>query len=125
MAASRKFLSNRSVASVVAAGLARHFFVPHARLTLALSGGVDSVVLLHALLALRDQHAFDLQAVHVYHGLSAQADAWAEFCGQLCASHAVELTVHRVRVAHDDTEGIEGAARCERQRIFAALDTQF
>jgi tRNA(Ile)-lysidine synthase len=124
MAASRKRLPNKAIASVVAAGLARHV-APHARLTLALSGGVDSVVLLHALLALRDQHAFDLQAVHVHHGLSAQADAWAGFCGRLCASHAVELTVHRVQIARDDTEGIEAAARRERQRIFAALDTQF
>jgi tRNA(Ile)-lysidine synthase len=109
---------------MLAAGLARHV-APHARLTLALSGGVDSVVLLHALQALRDQHAFDLQAVHVHHGLSVHADAWADFCGRLCASHAVELTVHRVQIARDDAAGIEAAARRERQRIFAALDTDF
>ncbi|MBN8770953.1 MAG: tRNA(Ile)-lysidine synthetase, partial [Thiobacillus sp.] len=47
---------------------------PHARLTLALSGGLDSVALLHALLALRDLHPFELQAVHVHHGLSPHAD---------------------------------------------------
>jgi tRNA(Ile)-lysidine synthase len=107
---------------VVAAGLARHV-APHARLTLALSGGVDSVVLLHVLQALRNQHAFELQAVHVHHGLSAHADAWADFCAQLCASHGLELTVHRVQIARDDAAGIEAAARRERQGVFAALDT--
>ena len=83
MAASRKPLPNKPVVSDVADSLARHVS-PHARLTLALSGGLDSVVLLHALLTLRDFHPFTLQAVHVHHGLSPHADAWADFCAQLC-----------------------------------------
>jgi tRNA(Ile)-lysidine synthase len=124
MEASRKPLPNKAVVNGVADVLARH--VPaHARLALALSGGLDSVVLLHALLALRDQYPFELQAVHVHHGLSPHADDWATFCAQLCTSHAVELTVHRVRIARDDAAGIEAAARRERQRIFAALDADF
>ena len=104
--------------------LARH--VPlHARLTLALSGGLDSVVLLHALLALRDQHPFELDAVHVHHGLSPHADDWAAFCTRLCAAHDVGLSIRHVRIALDDPDGIEAAARRERQRIFAALDADF
>lgn len=109
---------------MVADALARHVF-PHARLVLGLSGGLDSVVLLHVLRGLRDQHPFELRAVHVHHGLSPHADDWADFCAQLCASHAVELSIHRVRIAHDDAAGIEAAARRERQRIFAALDADF
>jgi tRNA(Ile)-lysidine synthase len=108
----------------VADSLARHVS-PHARLALALSGGLDSVSLLHALVALRDQPPFDLQAVHVHHGLSPHSDHWAEFCVRLCASHAVELTTHRVQVARDDAAGIEAAARRERQRVFADLDVDF
>jgi tRNA(Ile)-lysidine synthase len=124
MAASRKPLPNKALVDAVACCLARH--VPsHARLTLALSGGLDSVVLLHALLALRDQYAFQLQAVHVHHGLSIHADDWALFCVRLCASHAVELHVGRVKVDRDDQAGIEAAARRERQHVFAGLDTDF
>jgi tRNA(Ile)-lysidine synthase len=108
----------------VADSLARHVS-PHAQLALALSGGLDSVSLLHALVALRNQHPFELQAVHVHHGLSPYADRWAEFCTRLCASHAVELTIHRVQIAHDDAAGIEAAARRERQRIFAGLEVDF
>jgi tRNA(Ile)-lysidine synthase len=109
---------------VVADALARHV-APGARLVLGLSGGLDSVVLLHVLLGVRDHHPFELRAVHVHHGLSPHADDWADFCAQLCASHAVELTVHRVGIARDDAAGIEAAARRERQRIFAALDADF
>ena len=124
MAASRKLLPNKVVIAAVADAFARHV-PPHARLVLGLSGGLDSVVLLHVLLALRDQHPFELQAVHVHHGLSPHADDWADFCARLCASHAVELSIHRVRIARDDAAGIEAAARRERQRIFAALDADF
>jgi tRNA(Ile)-lysidine synthase len=109
----------------VADSLARHV-PPHARLVLGLSGGLDSVVLLHALLAQRrDQLPFTLQAVHVHHGLSAHADDWAAFCTQLCASHALELNIHHVEIALDDAAGIEAAARRERQRVFAGLDADF
>lgn len=121
MAASRKPLPNNAVVDAVAASLDRHV-APHARLVLALSGGLDSVVLLHALLALRDRHPFRLQAVHVHHGLSAQADAWAGFCARLCAAHGIELALRRVHIVRTDPAGIEAAARRERQRIFAALD---
>jgi tRNA(Ile)-lysidine synthase len=108
----------------VAASLARHR-VTHARLVLALSGGLDSVVLLHALQDLRNRLPFELQAVHVHHGLSPNADAWVEFCTKLCARHSVELQVHRIRIAADDPAGIEAAARHERRAIFAALDADF
>lgn len=124
MAASRKPLPNKAIAAAVADSLARH--VPaQARLVLGLSGGLDSAVLLHVLLALRDQHPFALRAVHVHHGLSPDADDWADFCARLCASNSVELNIHRVRIARDDAAGIEAAARRERQRIFAALDADF
>lgn len=124
MAASRKRLPSNPIVAAVADSLVRHV-PPHARLVLGLSGGLDSVVLLHALLALRDQHPFTLQAVHVHHGLSPHADDWADFCAQLCMSHAVELSSHRVTIACNDAAGIEAAARRERQRIFAVLDADF
>jgi len=108
----------------VADSLVRHVR-PGAQLALALSGGVDSVALLHALLSLRHPHSLDLRAVHVHHGLSPHADHWAAFCARLCAAHGVELAVCHAQIARDDPAGIEAAARRERHRIFAAVEADF
>jgi tRNA(Ile)-lysidine synthase len=93
--------------------------------TLGLSGGLDSVVLLHALVALRGRHPFLLNAVHVHHGLSPHAEAWADFCTRVCAANGVELAIHRVRIPPNDAAGPEATARRERQAVFAGLDTDF
>ena len=90
------------------------------RLCVGLSGGCDSTVLLHLLAALRPRYA--LCAVHVHHGLSPNADAWAEHCTALCAELAIPLQVSRVAVAPHG-EGLEAAARNARYQAFAtALD---
>lgn len=92
------------------------------RLCCALSGGVDSRVLLHILTGLRARLSFRLTAVHVHHGLSPHADAWAAFCRELCAAAGVPLTVHRVDVARDDPAGLEAAARRARHRVLLASE---
>src|SRR5205823_6964386 len=79
------------------------------RILVGLSGGVDSVVLLHAL-ASRERVA----AAHIHHGLSPNADRWARFCRRLCKQLGVPLTVRRVRLAKKN----EAEARAAR---YAAL----
>lgn len=85
----------------------------------ALSGGLDSVVLLHILHSLRHTLPFTLSAVHVHHGISPLADEWAAFCRQLCAAWQIPLRVEYVQVAPAGL-GWEAAARAERYRCFAA-----
>jgi tRNA(Ile)-lysidine synthase len=92
----------------------------HGRLLVALSGGVDSVVLLHAVAALRRSHPFALGAVHVHHGLSPNADAWSEACAALCHELSVPLTVARVQVRRARAESLEAAARAARYEVFSA-----
>ena len=83
------------------------------RICVGFSGGMDSVVLLHALnrLAKEQDRAIGLSALHVHHGLSERADDWARFCEDCCHRCGVPLEVVRVAVPRDTGEGLEGAAR--------------
>ncbi len=103
----------------------RDRIAPAARLAVALSGGLDSVVLLHLLHGLRTEQGFLLSAVHVHHGLSPHADSWAEFCATLCQAWDVPLRIERVQVERDGRHGLEAAARQARYRIYAGLPVDF
>lgn len=90
-------------------------------LELALSGGLDSCVLLHLLCRWRDEAGGPaLSAVHVHHGISRHADDWAAFCGQLCVQHAVPLRVEHVSLQRQGGQSLEAVARQARYRAFAA-----
>jgi len=85
----------------------------------AYSGGLDSSVLLHLLAQLPDYRRAGLRAVHVHHGLHANADAWHAHCQAFCDTLGIALDVHRVEVARDNGLGLEGAARAARHAAFA------
>jgi len=86
-------------------------------LYLGLSGGRDSIVLLHLLIRLGLGER--LLAIHVHHGLSPHADAWAGFCRDACARLGVTLRVIMVAVDRTTGQGIEAAARAARYAAFA------
>lgn len=90
-----------------------------------LSGGVDSVVLLHLLHQLAPRFSWQLSAMHVHHGISPNADAWAQFCAGLCASHDIPLHIEQVDIKPLRAHGIEAAARKLRHAAFAAQRCDF
>ncbi|MEN9656942.1 MAG: tRNA lysidine(34) synthetase TilS [Pseudomonadota bacterium] len=90
-------------------------------LCVGLSGGLDSVVLLHLLASLCRQR-FVLRAVHVHHGLSANANAWMKFAQALCNRLGVECAVERVSLLPYQGMGVEGAARAARYAAFERQD---
>lgn len=92
---------------------------PGTVIEVGLSGGVDSVVLLHVLAALREKRGIVLKAVHVHHGLNSRADEWADFCRKYCMALNVPLRVEHVDVKHNSRLGIEAEARKERYRVFS------
>ena len=87
---------------------------PGDRLAVALSGGIDSMVLLDALDALAPFFSLQLSALHVDHRLSPNAGRWAAFCADACAARGVPLTIHRVDVARRAGQSLEAAARSAR-----------
>ncbi|UAW97664.1 tRNA lysidine(34) synthetase TilS [Halopseudomonas nanhaiensis] len=87
---------------------------------LGLSGGMDSMVLLHALSILRDSVELPpLSAIHVHHGLHPDADRWATQCAEACDRAGVALRTERVTVAPGAS--IENAAREARYQAFESV----
>ncbi len=89
------------------------------RMLLALSGGLDSTLLLFGLRELhRAGRIGSVQALHVHHGLLDVADAWAEHVQALGRALGVPVEVLRVDVKPERGQGVEAAAREAR---YAAL----
>ncbi|RRV15087.1 tRNA lysidine(34) synthetase TilS [Pseudomonas saudiphocaensis] len=85
----------------------------------AFSGGLDSTVLLHALVKLAERHRLPLiSAIHIHHGLQPAADAWPEHCRQFCAKLGVPLQIMQVQVRPGAS--LEQAAREARYAAFAS-----
>jgi tRNA(Ile)-lysidine synthase len=106
----------------VAQFIAKHKMLqPADRVGVAVSGGADSVFLLHALRELAAQLNLQLSVVHIEHGIRGAASLEdAEFVEQLAAGFQLPFHIHQANVlAIDDNE--EQAARGVRQAFYAEL----
>ena len=88
---------------------------------IAFSGGLDSTALLSLFQKLREKCAhfnsnLTLRAIHIHHGLSANADHWVAHCLNICEQLKIPLIIERVQV--DGHNGIEAAAREARYRAI-------
>ena len=94
------------------------------KLVLAYSGGLDSCVLLHLLVQVNKNLPFQLHAQHVHHGLSTNADLWADACADICKKLNVPLTVSKVHIKNTGL-GLEATARKARYDELMQTDTDF
>ncbi|MEP7299672.1 MAG: tRNA lysidine(34) synthetase TilS [Burkholderiales bacterium] len=92
----------------------------------AWSGGRDSTALLHAtLIEARDQ-GVRVIALHVHHGLSAQADAWLAHCEAQARRWSrqglpIEFTWHRLTTTPPAGDSVEAWARQARYHALRAM----
>jgi tRNA(Ile)-lysidine synthase len=90
---------------------------PAKRIGVALSGGLDSVVLLDAVCKTypHDQ----IYALHIHHGLQAHADQWLLFCEQLATRYRIPFDF---RLLHLKLQGnVEAQAREARYDSLLSL----
>ena len=94
------------------------------KLVVGLSGGVDSIVLLHLFLQLRENTGTKFSAVHVNHGLSQYAQQWQNTIQALCIKYKIPLIVEQVTIEQQSRTSLEQQARDARyQAIANALNT--
>lgn len=92
-------------------------------LLVALSGGLDSTVLLHTVIHCFSGTSARIRAVHINHQLQSNAGETEAFCRRLCEQLRVELVVERVAVKVSDgpAAGLEAGARDARYQEFERL----
>jgi tRNA(Ile)-lysidine synthase len=86
-----------------------------------LSGGVDSITLLHLFLQLRQHTGINFSAVHVNHGLSANGKQWQQHMQQLCDEQNVQLIVKQVTIKQQSRTSLEQQARDARYQAIADI----
>lgn len=102
--------------------LIRDFIAQHEQVKtfwVGLSGGLDSQVLLALMNAMRTEQHCDVRAIHIHHGLSPNADAWAMHCKTTCQQYGMDYHEHRIQIPHQKGDSLENAAREMRYAIFA------
>lgn len=92
---------------------------PYTKILVGFSGGVDSTVLLHGLVRLRDEYQLPLEltAIYVHHGLNIKADDWLIHCEQFCQQWRIAFISERVNVETKEG-GIENGAREARYQAY-------
>ncbi|MGB0734279.1 MAG: tRNA lysidine(34) synthetase TilS, partial [Pontibacterium sp.] len=86
---------------------------------IALSGGLDSVVLLH--LCVLHPNIAKVRALHINHHLQPQCDDWAGFCHQQCAALGVVCEVIDV---YPRSHSEQDARDARYQAFESALNSQ-
>ena len=95
---------------------------PSSRLVIALSGGVDSRVLLALAAKYQNEFHQPCLAVHVHHGLSINADQWAEQCRQWCLEEGITFHLEQVRLEQKGKSVEESAREARYQALESHLN---
>lgn len=99
----------------------RQYVSEQNHLVLALSGGVDSVVLLQILAQISKQFTFNLSAIHIEHGISPNTKQWSDFCQNYCDALGIPLTIFSLSIKKQAQVSLEAAAQQARYAIFKEI----
>ncbi|MBB1086565.1 tRNA lysidine(34) synthetase TilS [Limosilactobacillus fastidiosus] len=94
------------------------FFDKGKRVVVAVSTGVDSMVLLSLLQRLPETVRPQIVVAHVNHQLRKQSKEEEQFIRHYCSTHHLRLVVYQWAIAEHPTTGIEEAARKIRYHFF-------
>lgn len=100
----------------------KHFFqryTPFSNVWIACSGGVDSLVLLHACHQLVQENIkLNLHVIHINHGLSLHAEAWQTHVEKICRTWQIPFHAEKIKIERASGESLEDQARQARYAVF-------
>ena len=79
------------------------------KIVIALSGGIDSIVLFHYLCS---NYSGNVRAIHINHHLSKFSDDWSKFCFELCKKNNIDFKSIDINI--EKSSNIEENARISR-----------
>lgn len=109
---------------VLLADIAKEFFDQYGngkKIWIAYSGGIDSHVLLHIFASYRLQNSFDLNVIHINHGLNPLANEWQQHCANICTQLNVNFLAKKIDNQVLPGESPEALARKRRYAVFKEL----
>ena len=107
---------------------------PGKRIAVALSGGLDSVVLLDTVCKAQAKEATqnknqtknEIYAFHIHHGLQKSADEWLIFCEKLAKKYKIHFDFRLLHLDNPHEQGnIEARARAGRYEALADLCEEY
>ena len=91
------------------------------KIVVGVSGGPDSMCLLHVLIMLKNEMNFEICVAHINHMIRKEADSETEFVKDFCKKNNIECFVKKVDVINKATEeklGTEEEGRIVRYEFF-------
>jgi len=117
-------LSNHVYDKLMSFAIADGLKLENTSILVALSGGLDSIVLAHILIRIQKECNFNLAFAHVNHGLRPEATEDQQFCIDYAASQNLEI--HSTRLDSESCTGsVENWGRTNRYQYLYDLCRDF
>jgi tRNA(Ile)-lysidine synthase len=89
---------------------------------IALSGGIDSAVLLHLCSKVqKHDKEFSFVAVHINHQLQEESYAWVNFCQKLCDEYNIPFKTKKIKLNKNSRYSPEEYARTKRYKAIKSI----
>ncbi|HAT39838.1 tRNA lysidine(34) synthetase TilS [Polynucleobacter necessarius] len=99
---------------------------PGQPIAVALSGGLDSVVLLDTVCRANTKNKYQIYAFHIHHGLQKVADDWLIFCEKMAKKYNIHFDFRLLHLTDPKAQSnVESRARVARYEAFADLCEEY
>ena len=86
------------------------------RFLLAISGGVDSMLLLKMATLIKNDESFNFRAIHINHNYSSNTEKMEKHCSDICHEYSINLVIKNINLLSD--KNIEEQLRNKRYESF-------